>query len=258
MKLRPLTTTGLAALPGIRHGFFTRHGGVSGGIYASLNCGPGSRDDQAAVRENRRRVAAALGLAEGRLVSLYQVHGRRVVRVEAPFAERPQADGMVTRMPGLALGILAADCVPVLFADDDTGVIGACHAGWKGALAGITDATVAEMVACGARSASIRAAIGPCIRQPSYEVGPEFPAPFLAEDAGNARFFRPSPRPGHHLFDLAGYVATRLGRLGLGLIEDCGHDTRAAPELFFSYRRTTLAGEPDYGRQISAIALGPR
>lgn len=255
MKPEPLAMPGLDALPGIRHGFFTRQGGVSAGIYGTLNCGPGSRDDPAAVRENRRLVAERLAVREDRLVSLYQVHGRTVMRADAPFAERPKADGMVTRMPGLALGVLAADCVPVLLADGEARVVGACHAGWKGALAGIAEATVAEMVACGARPSRIHAAIGPCIRQDSYEVGPEFPSAFLAEDAGNAAYFRPSARPGHHQFDLASYVAMRLRRLGLAMVEDCGRDTLSEPDVFFSYRRTTLAGEPDYGRQISAIAL---
>ncbi len=252
-----LHSPALDGLPGIIHGFFGRAGGVSQGIYAGLNCGQGSDDRPADVIENRARVARAVGVAPDRLVSVHQVHGREAVTVTAPWTERPKADAMVTTVPGLALGVLAADCTPVLFADPQARVIGAAHAGWRGALAGVTDATVAAMEALGARRDRIRAAIGPTIRGQSYEVGAEFPAPFLADDAGNTRFFRPATRPGHHMFDLPGYLAARLAGLGLAAVDDLEQDTLTQPDRFFSYRRTTLAGEPDYGRQLSAIALVP-
>jgi YfiH family protein len=250
-----LQAPALAAQPGLRHGFFTREGGVSEGLYASLNCGPGSSDRPEAVQENRRRVAAAMGVAADALCTLYQVHGRDVVTVTAPFGgERPKADGLVTNRPGLALGILTADCAPVLFADASAGVIGACHAGWRGAEAGVTDATIAAMERLGAKAAHITAVIGPTIAQASYEVGPEFPKPFLAADQRAARFFTPSPRAGHFQFDLPGYLVSRLaGRVGT--VHDMALDTRTDPQRFFSFRRTTLAGEPDYGRQVSVIAL---
>lgn len=241
----------------IRHGFFTRAGGVSGGIYASLNCGFGSDDAAADVAENRRRAAAALALEPDRLATCHQVHSPTVVVIEAPWSlgERPRADAMVTRRAGIALGILTADCAPVLFADPAAGIIGAAHAGWRGALGGVLDATVAAMFDLGATAASLGAAIGPCIAQASYEVGPEFPAPFLAESMGNARFFVAATRPGHFRFDLASYVADRLGRLGIRRIDRAAGDTAAEPDRFFSYRRSCLRREPDYGRQLSAITL---
>jgi YfiH family protein len=242
---------------GIRHGFFTRQGGVSEGIFASLNCGYGSGDDAAHVSENRRRVMAALALPPERLATCYQVHSPTAVTVEAPWPQeaRPRADAMVTRRRGVALGILTADCVPVLFADAEAEVIGAAHAGWRGALGGVLEATVRAMTALGAAPGRISAGIGPAIAQPSYEVGPEFPAPFLAEDAGNAAFFIAAPRTGHFLFDLPGYVARRLERLGLGGIAFTGGDTAAEPERFFSYRRSCHRREPGYGRELSAICL---
>jgi len=250
--LLPLTAASLAPVP---HGFFTRRGGVSGGIYASLNCGAGSADEPAAVAENRRRVAACLGATAG-MASLYQVHGRDVVVVDEGYdpATRPQADGLVTTRRGIALGILAADCTPVLFADSVAGVIGACHAGWRGALAGITDATVEAMEQLGARRDRIHAAVGPTIRQQSYEISDPFRATFIAAAAGNAGFFAAGRRDGHWQFDLPGYVLLRLRRAGIQA-EDIGLDTCSDPDRFFSYRRTTLAGEADYGRQISAIVL---
>lgn len=244
---------------GIRHGFFTRAGGVSGGIYASLNCGFGSGDVPADIAENRRRAAGALALEPDRLVTCHQVHSPTVARVDAPWPHdrRPRADAMVTCRTGIALGILTADCAPVLLADPAAGVIGAAHAGWRGALGGVLDATVAAMRELGATTAGISAAIGPCIAQTSYEVGPEFPVPFLAESAGHACFFAAAARPGHFRFDLAAYVAARLGRLGIGRIDRAAADTAAEPDRFFSYRRACLSGEPDYGRQLSAIALTP-
>jgi polyphenol oxidase len=243
--------------PAIRHAFFTREGGVSKGIYASLNCGFGSRDAPRAVAENRAIAAARLGIAPDRLVSCYQVHGTAVVAVERPWhgEETPRADGMVTAVPGIALGVLAADCAPVLLADSAARVVGAAHGGWRGALAGVVEATVAAMVALGARPERIRAGIGPCIAQPSYEVGADFAATFAAGDQFSGGFFRPAERPDHFLFDLPGYIADRLVRLGLTAIERAPHDTAAEEALFFSYRRASTRGEPDYGRGLAAIAL---
>jgi polyphenol oxidase len=253
-----LITSDALARDGIRHAFFTREGGVSEGIFASLNCGLGSGDDKDKVLENRRRAAAALDRATDELVTCYQVHSPQVAIVDRPWRreDRPRADAMVTRMPGIALGILTADCVPVLFADAEARIIGAAHAGWRGAVSGVLEATVTAMTNLGAAPKRIAATIGPCIAQPSYEVGPEFPAPFLAEDAANAAFFVAAARAGHFLFDLPGYVARRLGRLGLKRIARTGGDTAAEPDRFFSYRRSCLKKEPDYGREISAIALG--
>jgi len=248
-----LTLANLAA-SGVAHGFFTRDGGVSEGIYASLNCGWGSGDDAARVAENRRRATAALGATD--LVTCNQVHGVHVVAVEKPWprGEQPKADAMVTRARGLALGVLAADCVPVLFADADSGVIGVAHAGWRGAVGGVVEATVRAMVSLGARADRIRAGMGPAIAQASYEVGPEFPLPFLAQDRTNRRFFVAAPG-GKLRCDLPGYVASRLALLGLGAIAATGGDTAAEPARFFSYRRSRLLNEPDYGRLLSAIAL---
>jgi len=240
----------------IRHGFFTRDGGVSEGLFASLNCGYGSGDAAEKVAENRARVAAALELDAGRLVTCYQIHSASVVPVEMPWPREaaPRADGMVTRQPGIALGVLTADCAPVLFADVKAHVIGACHAGWRGALAGIIDATLAEMEHQGAQRERVVAAVGPAIARDSYEVGPEFPAPFLDEDPANAELFRPAPRERHHLFDLAGHVLRRLARLRVRA-QHTGGDTAADETEFFSYRRACLRHERDYGRLISAIAL---
>ena len=258
-----ITLSALAAAPGgdagIRHAFFTRRGGVSEGLFASLNCGFGSRDDPGNVAENRARAAAELGVAPDRLVSCHQVHGTATLTVERPWRreDNPRADGMVTAVPGIALGILAADCAPVLFADPEARVIGAAHGGWRGALAGVVEATVSAMAGLGARPERIRAGIGPCIAQPSYEVGPEFHAVFTSADPGNSSFFRPSKRAGHHLFDLPGYLAHRLRRLGLAAVEIAAHDTAAEEDLFFSYRRACLRGASDYGRGLAAIALAP-
>jgi YfiH family protein len=245
------------AAPGLTSAFFTREGGVSEGLYAALNCGYGSGDKADAVRENRRRAMDRMGLKPEALVTLYQIHSPTVVTVEEPWrpGESPKADGAVTSRRGLALGILTADCAPVLFADPGAGVIGAAHAGWRGAFTGVLEETVAAMARLGAEPKRIRAAIGPCIAQPSYEVGPEFHARFVEADPSTARFFRPSPRAGHHLFDLAGYVRSRLDRLGLADVASADADTAADPQRWFSYRRATLAGEKDYGRLLSAIAL---
>ena len=253
-----LQVPSLTALDGIRHAFFTREGGVSEGIYASLNGGVGSNDDRAHVAENRARMAAALGVAPDALVTPYQIHSADVVVAQAPWAPdaRPRADAMVTRVPGLAIGVSTADCGPVLLADPAARVIGAAHAGWRGALAGVTDAAIAAMERLGAARPRIVAAIGPMIRQPNYEVGPELVAQFVAADAANDRFFQPAARTGHAMFDLAGYVAARLTAAGLARVDDLGRCTYAEPALFYSFRRTTHRGEPDYGRHINAIALG--
>jgi len=243
--------------PRLRHGFFTREGGVSTGIYASLNCGYGSGDSRESVSANRARVAQALDLAADSLVTVHQQHTNTVVTVDDKWVPdaRPVADAMVTALPGRALGILTADCAPVLFADREAGVIGAAHAGWRGALAGVLDHTVAAMIALGANATRIGAAVGPCIGQTSYQVGPEFVAAFLAEDAGNDALFSAPDGEGRRHFDLAGYVERRLARLGLGRIDAAAPDTCADESRFFSFRRTTLRHEPDYGRQLSAIAL---
>ncbi|MDB5683117.1 MAG: hypothetical protein JWM75_815 [Sphingomonas bacterium] len=252
MPANPIRTAALAALP---HGFLGREGGVSTGIHAGLNVGLGSDDDPAAIHENRARAAAAIAPG-ARLVTLHQVHSATALAVDAPFADdaRPHADALVTDRPGLLLGILTADCVPVLFADPDAGVIGAAHAGWKGALSGVTDATLAQMEALGARRDAIRAAIGPCIARASYEVDDGFLARFCAADRENERFFLDG-RPGHRQFDIEAYVVARLAAAGVGRIEALGLDTYADERRFYSFRRATHRGEPGYGRQISLIAL---
>ena len=252
-----MLTTEVLYFPPVRHGFFTREGGVSEGSYASLNCGFGSGDDPERVRENRRRAMRRLGLAAEALVTAHQAHTARVAVVETPWpaATRPRIDGIVTRTRGVALGILTADCAPVLLADPRAGVIGAAHAGWRGAKSGILGETVAAMVRLGARPGSIGAAIGPCIRHDSYEVGPEFRAAFVGEEPASAGLFRPSDRERHFRFDLAGYVAGKLAAAGVETLAVLPHDTFAEPDRFFSYRRATLAGGDDYGRLLSAIAL---
>jgi YfiH family protein len=249
-----LTSPLLAGLP---HGFLGRRGGLSQGIHAGLNVGLGSADDRAAVIANRERASAAV-LPGAALVTLHQVHSAEVVTVAAPWPDdqRPPADAMVTERPGLLLGILTADCAPVLLADAAAGVIGAAHAGWKGAQGGVLEATVDAMVRLGAERARIVAAIGPCIAQGSYEVDAVFEGRFVAQDPMNARFFREG-RPGHAWFDLAGYAQARLEAAGIGAVASLGEDTCAQAGRFFSYRRATTLGEPDYGRQISLIGLPP-
>ena len=252
-----LQAASLSRLAGVRHAFFTRGGGVSDGVYATLNGGVGSNDTPEKVEENRARMAAALGVAPECLLTAYQIHSPDVVVAGAPWTReaRPRADAIVTRMPGLALGVSTADCAPLLFADAQAGVIGAAHAGWRGAFSGVIEATVAAMEKLGAARERITAALGPTIRQPNYEVGPEFVARFNAADTANARFFTPSTRPDHAMFDLAGYIATRIERSGIVKFEDLGFCTFAEPARFFSYRRMTRLGEADYGRHINAIAL---
>jgi polyphenol oxidase len=254
----PRVTTGLLnGRDGVRHAFFTRAGGVSGSIYASNNCGFGSRDDPAAVAENRARCARKLEVDADHLLTLAQVHSTEVVTVERPWANgaAPQADAMVSRSSGLALGILTADCAPVLLADTTARVIGAAHAGWRGALGGIIAATVAAMCELGAEPGRIAAAIGPAIGRQSYEVGAEFPRPFLAQDAVNAEFFFPAAAPDKQLFDLKGYVAAQLMAAGVHDLVVMPNDTCADSLRFFSYRRACQRGEDDYGRLLSAITL---
>jgi len=254
-----MITADVLAAPGIRHGFFTRDGGVSEGIFASLNCGFGSADEPQRVAENRARVATALGLPADRLITCHQIHSADVVAVETPWTREtaPRADGMVTLVPNLALAVLAADCAPVLLADPEARVIGACHAGWRGAVHGIVDATVEAMTRLGARRERLRAVVGPCIGGASYEVGPEFRERFLEDRADNADLFQAASRPGHFLFDLPAYVLRRLERLGVRHAASTGGDTVAEPARFFSYRRARLEHDRCYGRLISAIALEP-
>jgi len=246
-----------ATLAGLPHGFLGRGGGVSTGIHAGLNVGLGSDDDRAAIHENRRRAVDAV-LPGAALVTLHQVHSADAVAVTTPFADdaRPHADALVTDRPRLLLGILTADCVPVLFADPQAGIVGAAHAGWKGALGGVTDATLAAMETLGADRSRIVAAIGPCIARPSYEVDDAFRIRFETDDAANEHYFREGRRPGHHMFDIEAYVAHRLAAAGVARVEALGLDTYADPDRFFSFRRATHRGEPGYGRQISLIAIG--
>jgi YfiH family protein len=246
-----LTDPALASASGVLHGFFTRQGGVSDGLYGSLNCGFSTGDVREKVQENRDRAVARLGLAPDRLAAVQQVHSARVVVIDDDWTPGPllQADALATRRPGIALGILGADCAPVLLADAKAGVIGAAHAGWRGALDGVTDSVIDAMIGLGAEPSRIVAAIGPCIAQASYQVGAEFPAPFLAQDPANAAFFA----DGH--FDLPAYLKARLERRSLAAIIPSLGDTLAQPDLFFSHRRATLAGGSIAGRQLSAIAL---
>src|SRR6185312_14701874 len=243
----------LARERGLAHGFFTREGGVSTGVYASLNCGPGSRDDPAAVATNRARAVAALA-PKARLVTLAQIHSGTVHVVDADwdFAARREGDGLATAQPGVALGILTADCTPVLFADPHARVVGAAHAGWKGAVDGVLEATIAAMEKLGAERARLGAAIGPTISQANYEVGQDLRDRFSGDDA---RFFAATDRPGHYRFDLPGYVAQRLKKAGVMTVSDLALCTYPPENGFFSYRRTTHRGEPDYGRELSAIML---
>jgi polyphenol oxidase len=252
-----IITAATLGLAGLRHGFFNRHGGVSDGPYATLNGGLGSRDHASSVAENRARMAEALGVKPQALLTAYQTHSPDVAIVDSPWlAEaRPRADAIVTRTPGLAIGVTTADCGPILLADPVARVIGAAHAGWRGALAGIVDATVTAMKSLGARPERIRAALGPMIRQQNYEVGHDLITRFAAEDVANGRFFAPGGRSGHALFDLAGYIRSRLSRAGIQQVEDLAFCTYGDPAQFYSFRRATHLSESDYGRHVSAIAL---
>ena len=246
----------LAATGNIRHGFFTRRGGTSEGIYASLNCGLGSNDDAARVRENRRRAMHEIGMTETELRTVYQIHSADVVTVNdlAQNTRATRADALVSAQPGIALGVLAADCAPVLMADPDNQVIAAVHAGWRGAVSGVIEASIEAMAGLGAEPSRITAVVGPCIGQESYEVDTEFPQPFRQQDPANDRFFAAGKRNGHLQFDLAGYVLSRLAAAGVSAASAVGADTYA-DEGLFSYRRTCHRGEPDYGRNLSVIAL---
>jgi YfiH family protein len=246
----------LSAVPGLRHAFFSRDGGVSEGIYAGLNGGVGSNDDPANVAENRRRMAEQMGVTTEHFLTVFQVHSPDVVVASAPWgtSSRPRADALVTRTEGLAIGVTAADCGPILLVDPNARVIGAAHAGWKGALSGIVESTVEAMEKLGAERADIVAAVGPLIRQPSYEVGNEFVERFLDADAENALFFLPATRESRAMFDLAGFIRTRLENAGVLVIDDIGVDTYS-DQRFFSYRRSVHRGEPDYGRHVHAIVL---
>ena len=251
MTLEILTSDLLADT---RHGFFTRRGGASSGVFAGLNCGQGSSDQTEIVGINRARVAEAMGVAADHLVGVHQVHSDRVVHATGPLPEKPRADGLVTASPGIALSVLAADCQPVLFADAEAGVIGAAHAGWRGALDGILEATVSAMETLGAARGRIAAVIGPCISQRAYEVGPEFFEEFIDRDRSYDRFFIQGAGD-RMLFDLPGFGLKRLRDAGVGQAEWTRHCTYSDPDRFYSYRRTTHAREADYGRLISAIAL---
>jgi polyphenol oxidase len=246
----------LSAIPGLRHAFFTSEGGVSDGIYESLNGGLGSHDDAGKVAENRRRMAERMGVTPDRLLNAWQIHSPDAVVVSGPWngTERPKADAIVTRTKGLAIGVTAADCGPILFADPAARVIGAAHAGWKGALTGVLESTIDAMEKLGADRSGIVAAIGPLIRQHSYEVGSEFVERFLEADAENARFFLAGERDGHSMFDLASFIRMRLENAGVLMIDDNGDDTYSY-ERFFSYRRSVHRKQPDYGRHVHAIAL---
>ncbi|MAH85507.1 MAG: polyphenol oxidase [Rhodospirillaceae bacterium TMED8] len=245
------------SLPRIRHGFLTREGGVSKGLFASLNCGFGSGDATDYVRENRHRAAAKIGLEAHNLASVYQVHSADVVEVKSCYTliDPPKADAMVTRQPGIALGILTADCVPILFADTEAGIIGAAHAGWRGALSGVVQGTVGAMERLGSARANIHAVIGPCIRQSSYEVGVELRQAFIVDQVDNDQFFVSSVQQDRFMFDLAGYVRGCAESSGIKIVVDVARDTYSEEDLFFSYRRATHKKESGYGRGISLISL---
>jgi YfiH family protein len=245
----------LLDLPNIRHAFFTREGGVSEGIYASLNAGQGSKDDPAHVAQNRRRMAATLDATT--LVTAFQIHSATAVVATEPWTreDAPRADAIVTNVLDLAIGVTVADCGPVLFADEKAGVVGAAHAGWRGAFDGVIEAAVAKMEELGALRPQIRAVIGPLIRQPSYEVGPEFVTRFREADIAFEKFFAPAPREGHAMFNLPGFIAFRLEQAGVGAVDDLALDTYPDETRFFSFRRSTHKGETDYGRMIAAISL---
>src|SRR5215472_4310527 len=254
---RMITSAALGADLGIRHAFFTRRGGVSEGLFGSLNCGFGSGDSPERVARNREIAMDHIGLPGDRLVTVRQIHSTEVVIVEQPWRreEAPCADGLVTAVPGIALGVLTADCAPVLMHDPVARVIGAAHGGWRGALSGVVEATIGRMVALGAECSRIRAAIGPRIGPQSYEVGPEFRETFLADDPNHSRWFIPARREGHFFFDLASYLAHRLAHSGVVQVETTNHDTVTEEDRFFSYRRACLRSERAYGRGLSAIVL---
>lgn len=253
--LSPILAPQLHALPGVCHGYFTRPGGVSTGIYKGLNARLGSNDKREHVIENRQRIAKHLSVSVNNLISPYQIHSNDIVHGRSPWPEeRPKADGIVADKAGIAIGILTADCGPVLFSDPDAGVIGAAHAGWKGALNGVLENTISEMENLGAKRKNIIAVLGPSISQANYEVGPDFPAPFVTQNKSHEKFFIASQKPGHHMFDLTSYIVERLNQAGVNgsALNRC---TYAEEENFYSYRRTTHRGESEYGCQLSAIVL---
>jgi polyphenol oxidase len=252
----PTIQSPLLAAAKVKHAFFTRAGGVSEGVYASLNGGVGSNDEREHVIENRRRMAESLGVAADRLLVPFQIHSPDCLHVQAPWTERPRCDALATATPGLALGVTGADCGMLLFADVRAGVIGAAHSGWKGALTGVIEATIAAMEKLGARRADMAVALGPTIGPNSYEVGAEFFAQFLTASHDYARFFASSEKDGHHMFDLPGFISMRVEHAGVAAYENLGLDTYSDEARFFSYRRTTHRKEPDYGRLVSAIVLG--
>lgn len=253
----PVITCDLLDGEGVRHAFFTRQGGVSTGVYATLNGGVGSKDERAHVLENRARMAATLGVKPENFLVPFQFHSADAIVADAPWDvdHRPRADGIVTRTRGIGLGVTGADCGVVLFSDAKGGVIGAAHSGWKGALTGVLEATIARMVDIGAERSRIVAVLGPTIGPDSYEVGAEFVARFVENDAGHATFFRPSRREGHSMFDLPGFISMRMEKAGLAAFRNLGLDTYADEERFYSYRRSVHRGEPDYGRLVAGVAL---
>jgi len=249
-------TTDLEKLKFLRHGFFTRIGGMSEGVYQGLNCAYSSGDDQGSITANRAKVAETLGVEVDQLITVKQVHGAKVVTTAAPFQNNPpEADGIVTAARGLAIGVLTADCAPVLFADKKARIIGAAHAGWKGAIGGVMEAAIEAMITLGAKRENIYAAIGPCIGPLSYEVGADFKKPFLDQDAENDVFFKPAAKEGHFVFNLPGYAIHRLKKAGIQTVYDTQQDTLPNEDVYYSYRRSCQRNEPDYGRQISAIVL---
>jgi YfiH family protein len=251
----PIIQSATLAAAGVKHAFFTRNGGVSPGVYASLNGGVGSSDARENVTENKRRMAETLGVDAARFLVPFQIHSADCLAVDAPWSDRPRCDGLATATPSLALGVTGADCGMILFADPKAGVVGACHAGWKGALTGVIEATLAAMERLGAKRADTLVALGPTIGAASYEVGPEFFAQFTAASIDHARFFAPSVKPEHKMFDLPAFIGMRVGRADVASFENLALDTYADEARFFSYRRTTHRKEPDYGRLVSAIAL---
>ena len=249
-------TTDLEKLKFLKHGFFTRIGGMSEGVYEGLNCAYSSGDDKESVTANRAKVAETLGIEVDQLVTVKQVHGAKVITIDAPFKnEPPEADGIVTSARGVAIGVLTADCAPVLFADKKAKIIGAAHAGWKGAVGGVMEATIAAMEVLGAKRENIHAAIGPCIGPLSYEVGPDFKKPFLDQDAGNEAFFKAASKDGHFIFNLPGYAVHRLKKTGIAAVYDTQQDTLPNEGIYYSYRGSCQHKKTDYGRQISAIVL---
>lgn len=251
----PVIQSKTLAAAGVKHAFFTRNGGVSEGVYGTLNGGVGSSDARENVAENKRRMAVTLGVDPERFLVPFQIHSPDCLVVDAPWTDRPRCDGLATATPALALGVTGADCGMILFADVKAGVVGACHAGWKGALTGVIEATLAAMENLGARRVDTLVALGPTIGPASYEVGPEFFAQFVAQSPEHARFFAPSIKAEHKMFDLPGFIGFRVERAGVASFENLGLDTYADEERLFSYRRTTHRKEPDYGRLVSAVAL---